>query len=78
MKAPFQLPDRFGPQLSILPETGMGYWVADVQTTNGEVFRGVVIVGGIIVSVDRKEEVPFDPNDILEFTITHDKSAITK
>jgi hypothetical protein len=78
MKTPVSLPDRFGPQLVNLPESGMGYWIADIKTKNGEVFRGVVIVGGVIVSVDRKQEVPFDPEEIVSFKITHDKSAIVR
>lgn len=78
MKAPAPLPNRFAPQLVALPETGMGYQVVNVRTKTGEVFRGVVIVGGYIASVDRKEEVPFDPEDIVSFEITHDKTAIVR
>jgi hypothetical protein len=56
----------------------MGYQVVNVRTKTGEVFRRVVIVGGYIASVDRKEEVPFDPEHIVSFEITHDKTAIVR
>jgi len=61
-----------------MPETGMGYWVVDVHTKKEGVFRRVVIDSGYIVSVDGKKEVPFDPEDIVSFEVTHDKSAILK
>jgi hypothetical protein len=78
MKAPVSLPNRFAPQLVALPETGMGYQVVNIRTKKGEVFRRVVIVGGYVASVDRKEEVPFDVEDIVSFEITHDKTAIVR
>ena len=73
-----QVPSRLAPLLVALPETGMGYWVVNVRTKKGEVFTGVVIDSGYIVSVGRKKEIPFDPEDIVSFEITHDKSAILK
>ncbi|HUJ11518.1 MAG TPA: hypothetical protein VL171_16015 [Verrucomicrobiae bacterium] len=78
MKAPAPLPDRFAPQLVALPETGMGYQVVNIRTKKGDVFKRVVIIGGLIVSVDRKEEIPFDLEDIVSFEVTHDKSAIPR
>ena len=72
------VPKRFAPQLVALPETGMGYWVVNVRTRREEVFQRVVIDSGYIVSVDRKKEVPFDPEDIVSFEVTHDKSAILR
>jgi len=56
----------------------MGYQVVNIRTKKGDVFKRVVIIGGLIVSVDRKEEIPFDLEDIVSFEVTHDKSAIPR
>jgi hypothetical protein len=75
MKAPVPLPQRFAPHLLALPETGMGYQVVNIRTVTGELYTRVVIVGGYIASVDREEDIPFDPDQIDSFEITHDKTA---
>jgi hypothetical protein len=51
----------------------MGYWVATVKTNNGKAYKRVVIIGGTVVSVYGYDEIPFEPNDITEIIITHDK-----
>jgi hypothetical protein len=61
-----------------LPESGMGYWVVDVRTKKKEVFKRVVIDSGYIVSVDGVRAVPFDPEEIESFEVTHDRSAIVR
>lgn len=54
----------------------MGYHIGNVHTESGEIFRRVVIVGGLIVSVDRDREIPFDPEHMTSFELTHDKTSI--
>ena len=56
----------------------MGYQVVNIRTKKDEVFHRVVVVGGYIASVDCKEDIPFNPDDIVSFEITHDKSAIKR
>ena len=56
----------------------MGYVVVNIRTNKEEVFRRVVIDSGYIVSVDRKQNVPFDPEDIVAFEVTHDRSGIVR
>jgi len=56
----------------------MDYQVVNIRTQSGEIFRRVVIAGGYIASVDRKDDIPFDLEDIVSFEITHDKSALVK
>lgn len=78
MKAPALLPPRFAAQLLALSETGMGYQVVTIRTVRGELYTRVVIVGGYIASVDRKEDIPFDPDQIDSIEITHDKTAFVR
>lgn len=78
MKAPVSVPARLAPLLKSLPESGMGYWIVDVHTKKKEVFRRVVIDSGFIVSVECSVDVPFDPEEIASFEVTHDKSAIVR
>ena len=64
--------------LVALPESGMGYWVVNVHTKKKEVFKRVVIDSGYIVSVDGVRKVPFDPEEIESFEVTHDRTAIVR
>jgi hypothetical protein len=58
------------------PETGMSYTVCTVRLTDGRVFEGVVIVGGIVTRCDGQTVIPFDECSIASITATHDKSAL--
>jgi hypothetical protein len=78
MQSPVPVSSRFAPVLVALPESGMGYWVVDVHTRKKEVFRRVVIDCGFIVSADRSRDIPFDPEDIVSFEVTHDRTAIVR
>lgn len=46
------------------PETGMGYQMATIRTSDGRTYRDVCIIGGTISSVQGKREVPFRAEDI--------------
>ena len=56
----------------------MDYQVVNIRIKSGEIFRRVVIAGGYIVSVDRKDDILFDLEDIVSFEVSHDKSALVK
>lgn len=56
----------------------MGYWVVNVRTKEEKTFKRVVIDSGFIVSAEKSREIPFDPEDIVSFEVTHDKSAILR
>jgi hypothetical protein len=60
------------------PETGMGYWICSVNLTDGRRYDRVVVVGGVVTSVDGLNEIPFTESDIAEFVVTHDKSALRR
>ena len=60
------------------PETGMGYTVCSVKLANGTQFDRVVVDGGMITSVDGKDVIPFAEAEIVEFIVTHDKTALRR
>jgi hypothetical protein len=67
------LSSKWAEVLASQPETGMGYQVARVRTRDGRTFARVVIIGGIISSVQDCRDVPFSEEDIDEIVVTHDK-----
>ena len=66
-------PDSLVDELSEQPETGMGYWIVTVRLTDGREFDRVVVNGGFITQIFGMETIPFDSQDIAEFSVTHDK-----
>jgi hypothetical protein len=68
-----QLTDRWGPKLSNLPETGMGYQIATVVLKDGREFPQTIIIGGLISQIRGLSEIPFIEEEIADFIITHDK-----
>ena len=74
-----RLPVGISERLVNMTETGMGYQVMRVTTRSGAVFNGVVVIDCTLIgSVDRNEEVPFDPDDIVSFELTHDRNAVVR
>jgi hypothetical protein len=74
-----KLPREITAQLVSLPESGMGYQIISVKTKSGAVFERVVIVQSeVIANVDGQDRVPFAPQDIESFELTHDRSGMTK
>jgi len=51
----------------------MGYQVVTVRTKDGRNFTRVVIVGGVVSSVQGSHDIPFFEEDINEIVVTHDK-----
>ena len=67
------IPDHWAPFLMKQPETGMGYFVATVTLKDGTSFKQVVIDSGFITVVRGFDFIPFDPRDITDIQVTHDK-----
>jgi hypothetical protein len=72
-----KLPANISAQLAAMPESGMGYQIISVKTKNGAVFERVVVIQSeLIANVAGQDKVPFDPNDIATFELTHDRSGM--
>ena len=67
------LPDEWRDYLVSEPETGMGYWVVSVRLRDGRQVDRVVINSGYITQVFGYKELPFEPAEISELWVTHDK-----
>lgn len=67
------VPDEWAEYLAEEPETGMGYWVVSVTLRGGQRFDRVVITCGRITEVYGAAGVPFDPADIVDMQVTHEK-----
>ena len=65
--------DKWADYLINQPETGMGYWVVSVTLKDGRSYDRVVINGGLVTQVYGEDKVPFDPDDIVDIKVTHDK-----
>jgi hypothetical protein len=68
------LGERWENLLRDSPEAGMGYWIATVRTTRGEVFTNVVIDSGWVVEVPGYAGIPFTLEEIDDLQVTNDKS----
>jgi hypothetical protein len=69
-----ELPARWAAWLASQPETGMGYHVVDVVLEGGLAFKDVAVVDAhIIGEVRGHASVPFDPMDIAQVTLTHNR-----
>jgi len=64
---------RFADYFRTQPETGMGYWVANVHLKDGRVFERVIIDSGYLTKVRGYDEIPFDEGEIDHFVVTHEK-----
>jgi len=68
-----RVPDEWVDYLVAQPETGMGYWVVSVRLNDGRSFDRVVVNNGLITQVYGYGQVPFEPEEIVEMRVTHDK-----
>jgi hypothetical protein len=55
------------------PETGMGYQVVTIKTTDGRFFPQAVVDSGHVTRIRGFSEIPFSQQEIAEITVTHDK-----
>ena len=77
-KEPKKVPDEWVDYLISQAETGMGYWIVSVRLNDGRSFDRVVINNGLVTQVFGFAEVPFDPHEIVEMRVTHDKWAFNR
>jgi len=67
------LPDRWIEIILREPETGMGYTIVTVLLRDGKRYERVVIDSGYITKVYGYDNIPFDPDDIVDIIVTHNK-----
>lgn len=68
-----KLPEKWARELTIEPETGMGYQVVSIVLNDGRRFDQVVIVEGRITEVRGFRDIPFSGGQIAEILVTHDR-----
>lgn len=75
-----RVPEKWREMARDLPETGMGYTVVTVVLKDGRQYERVVIDSGYIARVYGYgyNEIPFDPDDIVDIIVTHDKWNFSK
>jgi hypothetical protein len=67
------LSEKWAPQLTSQPETGMGYQVVTVGLNDGRQFPQAVVDSNYVTKVRGYAEVPFSEDEISSITVTHDK-----
>ena len=73
-KRTVQLDPKWGPLLVSEPEAGMGYSIVSLRLATGERFDHVVVDSGYVVEVPGYAGIPFTADQIVEITVTNDKS----
>jgi hypothetical protein len=69
-----RLPEHWSKFLLKQPETGMTYQIVDVTLRDGSIVRDVAITQSELVGEVRGyAEIPFDPADIVDMKVTHNK-----
>ena len=69
-----RLPEHWSKFLLKQPETGMTYQIVDVTLRDGRIVRDVAIIQSELVGEVRgNAEIPFDPADIVDIKVTHNK-----
>ena len=69
-----RLPEQWSKFLLKQPETGMTYQIVDVALGDGRIIRDVAIIQSELVGEVRGHaEIPFDPADIVDIVVTHNK-----
>jgi hypothetical protein len=69
-----RLPEHWSKFLQKQPETGMTYQIVDVTLRDGRIIRDVAIIQSELVGEVRGHvDIPFDPADIADIKVTHNK-----
>ncbi len=69
-----RLPEKWSEFLSNQPETGMDYQIGDVVLNDGSIIKDVAFVGSALIGeVKGYENIPFEPNNIKEIRLTHNR-----
>jgi hypothetical protein len=56
-------------------ETEMGYVITIIILKDGRRFERATVIGGVVSSIDGRQDIPFIEGDIAEFVVTHDKRS---
>ena len=69
-----RLPEHWSKFLLNQPEIGMSYQIVDVRLRDGRIVRDVAIIQSELVGEVRGHaEILFDPADIVDIKVTHNK-----
>jgi hypothetical protein len=69
-----RLPEHWSKFLQKQPETGMTYQIVDVTLRDGRVIRDVgIIQSELVAGVRGHSDIPFDPSEIVDIKVTHNK-----
>ena len=69
-----RLPEHWSQFLLKQPEPGMTYQIVDVTLRDGRIVRDVAIIQSELVGEVRGHaDIPFDPADIVDIKVTHNK-----
>jgi hypothetical protein len=69
----FEFAGEWIERVKALPETGMGYTIANVKLRDGRLFHQVVIDSGVLSAIRGRPDIPFTEGDIAEITATHER-----
>lgn len=72
------LAERWGPFLTSRPETGMGFWTANITLLDGRRFEDVIIDGGYISKIRGRSDIPFEADDVADIEVTGRRWAWTE
>jgi hypothetical protein len=67
------LDDKWSVYLQSQPETGMGYQVVGITTTDGKVYPQVIVESGFVTRVRGYDEIPFSAEQICGIKVNHEK-----
>ncbi len=51
------LPPNLQEKISLMPETGMGYHIVTIITTDGKSIKGALVINGSIVKIPRHTSI---------------------
>jgi hypothetical protein len=63
-----QLPPSIAGKVALWPEFRMGVHRARVELRDGRAFEDVMVAGGRVVKVLGRDEVPFEPSEVVAAT----------
>jgi len=67
------LDEKWAAYLRAQPETGMGYQVVSITTTDGNVYPRVIVDGGFVTRVRGYDDIPFSADHIHGIQVNHEK-----
>jgi hypothetical protein len=71
MKRLVPIPRRFGDQLKLAKEAGIGYQIVSIELKDGRYFDQVITSEGCIIEVRGCKEIPFAAEDVASVKVNH-------